>query len=369
MQVQPYPVSLKQHEWPSMTSALAQVQELQAKMDALERQHADEKQLFQQQRQTLLQEIDKKDQLIADQQDQAKAHWLAKIQALEAQLEQEKEAHEQDVLEWKDRYDQAMELEQQKTARRLQEFHGRLASRSCDQCGERLSLHTRSAPSSPVRASMHVEDGPMAISEGQLLAPASSSAMSSAAIAARRRYSSVQSIQDVQNAFKVDLLTREIQDAALRHQAHMDNLVSEHEQNIQDLMAQHEQTLQLHQIQHESHVHDLQQHHKAQLDQAKTKVDQKKPKHDDKVTNKLKQRVAWLKCELDMMQKEHDDAIYLAKKINEHLDPTLQADDMQQTLLTLLQRANRTIPRIEAISYVSAQEQDMAGGWMFPMSL
>ncbi|ORX45703.1 hypothetical protein DM01DRAFT_1170185 [Hesseltinella vesiculosa] len=332
---------------------MTQLQDLQSKYDALERQHEDGKKLFHQQRQTLLQDIKNKDQLLAEKEDQIQAQWASKVQALEDQLVQEKRDHDQDVLEWQQRYDQSMELEQRKSSRRLIEFHERLEAKSCcQQCGNKFRLQSHSAPSSPARR-------PSSLASSS---PSLTSALSTSSpdTHSRRRYS-LQSVEEVQTTFKLELLTREIQDSALRHQAHIDNLVAEHDQNIQDLKDQHQQALQLYHIQHECQLDEKDHQLRHNLAQAKTSLNLS---HSKAIT-KLNKRVNWLKCELDLVQEEQASALQLAKSLNKQLDPALDLDDMKYTLVSLLQKAISGVSKSDALHYIKncQQEEEQPSSW------
>jgi hypothetical protein len=129
-------------------------------------------------------------------------------------------------LEWKARYQAAMDTEQQKHYRRLAYFHERLAAKNAEYAELEQQLvsnntHPMNEDARP-RRSTSLESG---------LLPRRNVLSSTA-----KRHSSTPGLLAMKND---DLYARELQDMSLRHQASVDNMAAEYEVDRTELLAQH----------------------------------------------------------------------------------------------------------------------------------
>ncbi|ORZ20689.1 hypothetical protein BCR42DRAFT_409292 [Absidia repens] len=470
MQVQPSPTynlpfvpSLSKKEWGS-SSIYAQVQQQQdmkSRIDTLEQELKHDQQVFEKQRSVLLEEIKMKDNQILEKEQQWESRWSAKVQEIQQQLELEQKAHENDILEWKTKYEEAMDTEQQKHYRRLAYFHERLAAKNAEYAELELQL-TQSAPSSPVQAShesslasssldndgmafssmpldaddaeitkldtkLHLEQAPYrwrrsASLDATATAPSTSTDSFSKMIkkpvarAGRlklatvrqqpfwKKSSSSSSNQDDDGtttsmlSFKDDLYARELQDLTLRHQASVDNMVSEYEENRIELLAQHDREKEVWKIEHDAELQDackrLAQEHESILNSihqswqqkwddlvAQNKRDQvmqqqqwdqqlagEKRRWEEKQSMEraaLNKQLSWSKGELHMVLKEHETATRLAKQLNLVIDHTTDVDDMKYTLLGLLEKGIQNASRLDSQHYLTEKSSESTSPFGF----
>ncbi|CAO3591654.1 unnamed protein product [Absidia cylindrospora] len=462
MQVQPSPTynlpfvpSLSKKEWGS-SSIYAQVQQQQdmkSRIDALEQELKHDQQVFEKQRSVLLEEIKMKDNQILEKEQQWESRWSAKVQEIQQQLELEQKAHENDILEWKSKYQEAMDTEQQKHYRRLAYFHERLAAKNAEYAELELQL-TQSAPSSPVQAtheanlaSSSLDNDDMAFSltplagdaEGTKLpleqapyrwrrsasldataaAPSTSTDAFSKMIktpvarTGRLKLATVRQPPFLKKSanqdddgntttsmlsFKDDLYARELQDLTLRHQASVDNMVSEYEENRMELLAQHDREREVWKIEHDAELQDtckkLAQEHESILNNihqswqqkwddlvAQNKRDQvmqqqqwdqqlagEKRRWEEKQSMEraaLNKQLAWSKGELHMVLKEHETAIRLAKQLNLVIDHTTDVDDMKYTLLGLLEKGIQNASRLDSQQYLTEKSSESTSPYGF----
>ncbi|CAO3589437.1 unnamed protein product [Absidia cylindrospora] len=320
----PFVPSLTKKDWntSSIYSQLQQQQDMKSKIEALEQKLKHDHQVFEKQRAILLEEIKMKDKHNLENQQQWETRWSTKMQKIQQQLEAERKNHEDDICEWKLRYQAAMDTEQQKHYRRLAYFHERLTAKNMEYA-ELEQLLTRSTPVSPVTSPIDSQTLKQVsnITNGQndVLSPnddhtsqlqphhnfrwrRSSSLDAGTALsrtplrtvqpviadpairtsrlelAATRRPSNTRqpkSSNPTPLPLVDDLYACELQDMTLRHQASVDNMAAEYEVDRAELLEQHDLDRKLWKIEHDSTLQNERMKHEQHLDQVNQSWQQK----------------------------------------------------------------------------------------------
>ncbi|KAI9300918.1 hypothetical protein BJ944DRAFT_15097 [Cunninghamella echinulata] len=388
MQVQPsfsMPfISQTNHNWSSPSNDYAENQDLKLKVQKLEEQMKQDRQLYEQQRMFLLEEIKVKDKQILEKEQQ----WLSKVKELEEQLNKEKYEHGNDILEWKNRYEKALDIEQQKHYRRLSDFHERLDAKNLEYAKLERRL-SQSLPSLPPTSSSSLLDQMETIHHGPkepILSP------SSTLINHHHQYHEEENkiihpmaihlaIKSRELLFKEQTFAQEIQDLVFHHQALVDNMKTEHEETILVLKEYHEQEKKQIQMESETYIQTLrdqlleEQDNKIQQlnnawEQRIIQIKQEKKeeevesallveklnleKEKRKEYDQLNKQLAWSRAELNMEQ-EH--AIKLAKQLIYTMDDTFDINDMNFTLQTLLEKIIRMVSKFETNKYIENQSK------------
>lgn len=287
-----------------------------------------------------------------------------------------------------------MDTEQQKHYRRLAYFHERLAAKNAEYAELELLL-THSAPSSPVQAThrtsfadasslndggvtgssslhaeytnldtkLHVGQVPYrwrrsaSLDAATLTDPFSKRIQTPVAQTGRLKLATVrqpiskkprqQGGSSTAISLKDDLYARELQDLTLRHQASVDNMVSEYEENRIELLAQHDREKEVWKIEHDAELQDackkLAQEHESILNSIhqswqqkwddlviqnkRDQVMQQQQWNQQLATEKrlweekqakeqaaLNKQLSWSKGELHMVSAEKEEEIGITKK-------------------------------------------------------
>ncbi|CAO3637143.1 unnamed protein product [Cunninghamella echinulata] len=393
MQVQPsfsMPfLSQTTHNWSSSSNDYAENQDLKLKIQKLEEQLKQDRQLYEQQRMFLHEEIKAKDKQILEKEQQ----WLSKVKELEEKLNKEKYEHEHDILEWKTRYEEALDIEQQKHYRRLSDFHERLDAKNLEyaKLERRLSQSLPSLPpTSPSSLLSQIETVHHGSNEPTL---SSSSALINHHQQHHQHHKEENkiihpmaihlAIKSKELSFKEQSFAQEIQDLVFHHQALVDNMKTEHEETILVLKEYHEQEIKQIQMESETYIQTLrdqlleEQDNKIQQlnktwEQQIIQMKQEKKEEEEstllverlnlekekrKEHDQLNKQLTWSRAELNMILKEQEYAIQLAKQLIYTMDDTFDINDMNFTLQTLLEKIIRMVSKFETNNYIENQSK------------
>ncbi|ORZ11102.1 hypothetical protein BCR42DRAFT_102780 [Absidia repens] len=370
----PFAPSLAKKDWntSSIYSQLQQQQDMKSKIEALEQKLKHDHQVFEKQRAILLEEIKVKDKQRLENEQQLETRWSTKVQKLQQQLETERKNHEEDICEWKLRYQAAMDTEQQKHYRRLAYFHQRLNAKNMEYA-ELEQLLARSAPGSPIPSpidsqtlkpasnttnrqndvlspnifttvnrkdnhttqpqtrhnyrwrrsssldsSTPLRTNPPRASQSMIADPVIGTSRQDLETTGRPSNTKKPKTSDLSSLPLVDdLYASELQDMTLRHQASVDNMAAEYAVDRAELLEQHERDRKLWKVEHDSELHNermrLVQEHGQHLDQVNQSWQQK---WDDMVAQN-KRSLAELQKQWDEQSKS-DKLAWENRKSKEH---------------------------------------------------
>ncbi|KAI8336709.1 hypothetical protein BC941DRAFT_53379 [Chlamydoabsidia padenii] len=386
----PFVPSTTKNDWSSSSiyNQIRQQQDMKCRIETLEQQLKHDHQVFEEERAILLKEIKIKDNQLLEKEQQWNTRWSAKMHDIQQQMETERKDHENRIMEWKTRYQAAMDAEQQKHYRRLAYFHERLTAKNVEYAELEQQL-IWSSPNSSLpkgdhdintahhlphnrgRRSVSLESGIVSRRNAEMRQKGAFNMMTST-----KRHSSTSvpgglgGLLSAVSSPKDDMYALEIQDMSLRHQASMDNMAAEYKEDRAELLAQHDREKQVLKIEHDAELRaaclKLVQEHETRVDEINQSWQQR---WDDTVTqNKrdqdimklqwneqlesekkiwkdrqimeqasLKKQLAWSTYELGLMLKEHKSAMVLAKQLNLAIDHTADVEDMKYTLTGLLE--------------------------------
>ncbi|SAM09454.1 hypothetical protein [Absidia glauca] len=366
-------------DWHS-SSIYAQVrhqQDMKCKIEALEQRLKHDQQVFEEERAVLLKEIKIKDNQICEKEQQWDSLWATKLHELEHQMDLERKEHECSILEWKARYQAAMDTEQQKHYRRLAYFHERLTAKNAEYAEleqQLASNNTHSNEDARPRRSTSLESG---------LFPRHGILSSTA-----KRHSSSAGLLAMKDD---DLYARELQDMSLRHQASVDNMAAEYEVDRTELLAQHHRDKQVWKIEHDAELRAVRstmaQEHDTEVgkinqawqqkwdamvaqnmqeqDRLKQEWNQQlaaeKRSWEDRQTRdnaNLKKKLGWSTYELSLMIKEHTTALALAKQLNLAINHDADVEDMKYTLTSLLEAGIKNASQMDSTHSLSKKSSN-----------
>ncbi|KAI8334379.1 hypothetical protein BC941DRAFT_432843 [Chlamydoabsidia padenii] len=375
---------------------------MKAKIESLEQKLKHDHEVFEKQRSVLLEEIKMKDNQLVEKQKQWESQWSTKMEEIQQQLEMQQKVHENDILEWKTRYQEALDTEQEKHHRRLAYFHERLTAKNVEYAQLEQQL-VQSAPTSPVQQQQHIV--PVSIDKKKMednetthrwrrSASLNDGPMKRPVIITPANNLRLETVLPRPNMFNKDeRYAQELQDMTLRHQAAMDNMISEYEETRMELLAQHAREKEVWKIEQDAQLQEacttLAQEHGAILDHVNQAWQQKwddlkrdqlvqKQQWDQqldaaklewesrhaKEQAELKKQLSWSKGELHMMLKEHETALRLAKQLNLIIDHTIDVDDMKFTLLGLLEVGIKHASRLDTQTYLVEKASEPFFGFM-----